>query len=119
MIKHLIAFLSLFTSIGTLFCCALPALFVTLGAGATFAGLTNAVPQLIWIGMHKNWVFATGGIFLGLGFGMSRWFTPPPVCDIDGNPCETTRSWSQPLLYISVLLYGIGAFFAYLAPHIF
>ena len=119
MIKHFVAFASLFTSVGTLFCCALPALFVTLGAGATFAGLTNTFPQLIWIGMHKTLVFALGGGFLLSGFVMMRFFSPPPACELDGSNCETTRSWSQPLLYISLALYLIGAFFAYLAPHIF
>ncbi len=118
MIKHVVAFASLFTSVGTLLCCALPALFVTLGAGATFAGLSNAFPQLIWIGMHKTLVFSLGGGFLLLGFGMMRLFSPPPVCELDDSNCETTRSWSQPLLYISLALYSIGAFFAYVAPHI-
>ena len=29
-------------------------------------------------------------------------YPPPIVCDLDGNPCETTRSWSQPILYGSI-----------------
>jgi len=33
------AVISLFTASGTLICCALPALFVTIGAGAALAGL--------------------------------------------------------------------------------
>lgn len=114
--KHVVAFLSLFTSIGTLFCCALPALFVMLGAGATFAGLTNTFPQLIWIGQNKGIVFILGGIFLTMGLVLPKIYPPPMVCDLDGNPCETTRSWSQPLLYGSVVLYAIGAVFAYLLP---
>ena len=100
--KHLVAFASLFSSVGTLFCCALPALFVTLGAGASFASLTSAVPQLIWFGENKTL--------------LPKIFPPPVVCDIDGNPCAATKSWSQPLLYISMVLYAIGGFFAYLAP---
>ena len=40
------AFLSLFTSTGTLICCALPALLVSIGAGAVMAGLIEAVPQI-------------------------------------------------------------------------
>lgn len=36
--------LSLFTSVGTLLCCALPALLVTLGAGAVFASLVKQCP---------------------------------------------------------------------------
>jgi len=114
--KHVVAFLSLFTSIGTLFCCALPALFVMLGAGATFAGLTNTFPQLIWIGQNKEIVFVLGGILLTLGLALPKLFPPPVVCDLDGNPCETTKSWSQPLLYSSIGLYAVGATFAYVLP---
>ena len=114
--KHVIAFLSLFTSVGTLFCCALPALFVTLGAGATFAGLTNTFPQLIWIAQHKGIVFIFGGLFLTLGIVLPKLYPPPVICDLDGNPCESTRSWSQPLLYGSLVLYIIGGTFAYLLP---
>ena len=36
--------LSLFTSLGTLFCCALPSLFVVLGAGAMLAGILSSAP---------------------------------------------------------------------------
>ena len=113
--RHIVAFLSLFTSVGTLFCCALPALFVTLGAGATFAGLTNTFPQLIWIGQHKGYIFLLGGVLLSLGLILPK-LSPPVACDIDGNPCETTKSWSQPLLYGSIILYGIGGTFAYILP---
>ena len=116
--KHLVAFLSLFTSVGTLFCCALPALFVALGAGATFAGLTNSFPFLIWLGLNKTWVFVIGGFFLLLGLILPSLFPPKVVCDLDGNPCETTRSWSQPVLYFSIVLYAVGGFFAYAAPYV-
>ena len=114
--KHVVAFLSLFTSVGTLFCCALPALFVMLGAGATFAGLTNAFPQLIWLGQNKGAVFILGGLFIALGIVLPKLYPPPVRCDLNGNPCETTRSWSQPLLYVSIGLYTIGGAFAYLLP---
>ena len=40
--------ISLFSSFGTLICCALPALLVSLGAGAVLAGLITNFPQLIF-----------------------------------------------------------------------
>ena len=43
------AFGALLASSGTLVCCVLPAVMVSLGAGATLAGLVTAVPQLIWL----------------------------------------------------------------------
>jgi len=43
------------TSVGTLVCCVLPAILVTIGAGAALAGLVTLLPQLIWLseqGIH-------------------------------------------------------------------
>ena len=116
--KYVVAFLSMFTSFGTLFCCAIPALFVTLGFGATFAGLTAAVPQLIWIAVHKDIIFLSAGTFLILGFALQRIYPPPVQCDVDGNACETTKSWTTPLMLLSSTLFAIGGFFAFVAPHI-
>ena len=45
--------LSLFASTSTLLCCALPALLVTIGAGAVMAGLATNVPGYIWLTERK------------------------------------------------------------------
>ena len=50
--KHL-SLLTLFTSGGTLICCALPALLVSLGAGAVMASVVSSVPQIVWFSEHK------------------------------------------------------------------
>jgi len=63
-VKGLLAFLSLFTSLGTLLCCALPALFVAIGMGAAFAGLVGAVPQIVWLSEKKLWLFGIGALCL-------------------------------------------------------
>jgi low affinity Fe/Cu permease len=44
---------SLFTSSSTLFCCALPAIFVMMGAGASFASFVSAFPFLITLSVYK------------------------------------------------------------------
>ena len=120
MIRGLLSFLSLFTALSTLFCCALPALFVVVGAGATFAGLTRSVPQLIWVAEHKDWVFALGGLCLTAGFMLPKLVPPPDVCAVDeaeaGTACETTKDWTQPLLKVAIVLYSIGFVFAYVLP---
>src|SRR6476646_9901882 len=61
----LLDYLSLFTSFGTLLCCALPSLLVLLGLGATVASFLSAVPWLVALSRHKNWVFATAGLLIG------------------------------------------------------
>ena len=111
--KSLVSFLTLFTSISTLFCCALPALFVVLGFGASFAALTEVAPQIMWLGAHKGLVFLFGGICLCLSAFFQLRFTAPESCDIEQGACEDTRNWSRPLLAFSVTLYIVGGFFAY------
>ena len=45
-----LSYLSLFTSLSTLLCCALPSLFVLLGLGATVASLLSQAPWLVAMG---------------------------------------------------------------------
>lgn len=116
--NRLVAFLSLFTSAGTLVCCALPALLVTLGLGAAFAGLLNVVPQLIWLSENKGIVFTLGGALLTLA-GFLQWRAQRLVCPVDpklGEACRTTRDWSFWVYVIAVVCYVIGAIFAYILP---
>ena len=115
--KRALAFLSLFASVGTLLCCALPALFVVLGFGAAFAGLVSHVPQLIWLSENKLWLFSIGASFLLIG-GALRWRARQDACPIDprtGEACRTTRDWSGTLYWVSVAIYAVGTYFAFLA----
>ena len=113
--KRLLAFLSLFTSLGTLVCCALPALFVVLGFGAAFAGLIGHFPQLIWLSENKLWVFGVGAVLLVVG-GVLQWQARKAECPVDPNTaaaCSTTRDWSKIVYFLSVGLYLVGAVFAF------
>ncbi|MBC87002.1 MAG: hypothetical protein CL677_07460 [Bdellovibrionaceae bacterium] len=112
------AWLSLFASTGTLLCCALPSLFVVLGMGATMAGLVSAVPQLVWISQYKAWVFAISGILISLAAFMHYRSRNEP-CPIDperARACASARKWSFAILTLSGSLWGVGAFFAFVAP---
>ena len=119
--KRILAFLSLFTSLGTLLCCAFPALFVALGFGAAFAGIVGNVPGLIWLSENKLWLFAIGGALLVSG-GILQWRAKALICPIDpyqGEVCRTARDWSKVTYTFSVAMYAFGAFFAFVAPKIF
>ena len=59
-----IAATALLASSATLLCCVLPAVLVSLGAGAALVGLVSAVPQLIWLSEHKALVFGVAGAML-------------------------------------------------------
>jgi len=118
-LKNISLFLSLFTSSSTLICCALPALFVGLGAGAVFAGLTSSIPQLIWISENKTGVFVLAGILIGVS-GYFEYLNKESSCDLSRQEiCMKTRSWSKKIWLISLVFYLIGLFFAFLLPRFF
>lgn len=115
--QYLLPFLSLFTSIGTLLCCALPALLVSLGLGATLAGLVSTVPQIVWVSEHKSGVFVVGGLLL-LCAGASRYYSRNAPCPADpalAKACQRARLFGGVAFWLAVSLYCIGFFFAYLA----
>ena len=109
---------SVFTSSGTLICCALPALLVSLGAGATLAGLVSTFPQLIWLSEHKLAVFSLAGLMLA-GAGFLQWrarFLPCPADPKLAAACTRTRRVSQWIYGVSVAIYLIGVLFAFVLP---
>ncbi len=115
-----LSYLSLFTSFGTLFCCALPTLFVLLGAGAAFASLSTSFPQLEWIGEHKKYVFIFAASMLSLN-GFLRYKNRNAPCPTDpkmAKSCGRMRKISGIIFYISVTFFIIGFSFAYLMPHL-
>jgi hypothetical protein len=118
MFRKLVNWVSLFGSASTLLCCALPALFVSLGAGAAFASLVTKVPQLVWVSEHETGVFLFAGISLAVA-GVLQWNARNLPCPIDpeqAKACETSRRWSLRIYLGSVAIFVVGFFFAYVAP---
>lgn len=116
-----LAFLSLLTSTGTLLCCALPALLVSIGAGAVMAGLIDAIPQITWLGRYKVWVFAFAGIIIAVSGGL-QWRARNLPCPIDpdlARACTRMRRLSLIMWWVSVIVFLIGGFFAFFAKYIF
>lgn len=112
------ALLSIFTSSSTLICCALPALLVTLGAGATLAGLVSAVPQLIWLSLHKGLVFGLAGLMLAAAGALQyrARFAPCPADPRLAAACARTRRISLGMYGLSLAIYAVGVVFAFLLP---
>ncbi len=111
-----VSLLALFASSGTLICCALPITLVTLGMGATVASLTSAFPLLITLSEHKAWVFAVSALFLVLG-GVAL-YRPGRACPADpalAAACERSQRWGRRIWWLSVALFAIGFFAAFLA----
>lgn len=115
-LKHKgVTIFTLFTTTGTLVCCALPIVFVTLGLGATVAAMTSAFPFLIVLSKHKVWVFAFSGLMLFIsGWVLYRSGRSCPADRELGEACNTAQKWNRRIYWTSVVIWGIGFFAAYL-----
>ena len=119
--QTLVPTLSLFTSIGTLLCCALPALLVTLGAGAALAGLVSSAPWLVALSKYKAWTFGLSGALILIA-GIMRRSTRNAPCPIDAEQaeaCTRLRKISGIIYWLSVVIWCVGFFFAFIAVHLF
>ena len=115
-----LSYLSLFTSLGTLLCCALPSLLVLFGLGATVASVLSEAPWLVAMSHHKNWVFLVAGVLISGNFAYVYAIAPrlqarTGACDPnDPSVCQAASRFSRIVLWCSAILYLIGCFSAYL-----
>jgi mercuric ion transport protein len=111
-----ISFFSLFTSMGTLICCALPALLVSIGLGATMVGLVSTFPSLIWLSENKLLVFSASFFMLAISSYMQyrARFLPCPIDPEAARACTSARLWSTRITIFSIIVWIIGAAFAFL-----
>jgi mercuric ion transport protein len=113
------SYLSLFTSLSTLLCCALPSLLVLFGLGASVASILSFMPWLVSLSHHKSGVFAISGTLILLSFVQTYAITPrlrksTDACATDDPSCDGASKISRVLLWISAAIYLIGFFTAYL-----
>lgn len=113
-----VAWLSIFTSTGTLVCCALPAALVAAGAGATLVGLVGTFPQLIWLSEHKVAIFSIAAAMLAAaGYLQHRArFAPCPTQPAAARACEQARRLSLRIYWVSMALFAVGVVFAFVLP---
>jgi mercuric ion transport protein len=109
----LLSYFSLFSSLSTLLCCALPSLLVLFGLGATVASALSFLPWLVTLSRHKD-----------LTFGISRmellkvYYIVPRLrrkeCSPD-NPsaCADASRLSRILLWVSAAIYAVGFLVAF------
>jgi hypothetical protein len=101
---------ALLASSATLVCCVLPAVMVSLGAGAVLVGLVSAVPQLVWLSEHKVLVFSVAGTMLlvsGVIFVRAKQL-PCPADPAAARACNRLRKVSSVLFWSAVTAYVIG-----------
>jgi hypothetical protein len=109
---------SLFASTSTLICCALPALLVSLGAGAALASLVAVFPQIVWISEHKEVIFLISSALMVVG-GFLQWRNRYAPCPFDPDlrkACLSTRRTSLRIYLVSLVLLIVGGWFAFIQP---
>lgn len=107
--------LAFLTSSGTLVCCALPILLVSLGLGAAVAGLTSSLPWLVTLSQYKIWIFA--GSFLLLivsALLIRRSATRCPTEPHLARLCARVNGINRWILGVSAGIWFIGFFTAFL-----
>jgi hypothetical protein len=109
---------ALLTSSATLVCCVLPAVLVSLGAGATVASLVTAFPQLIRLSEHKGAVFGLAGVAL-LVSGLLLWNARRLPCPTEPRAaltCMRMRKISHSLFAIALIAYLLSVLVAFALP---
>lgn len=112
--------LGLLTSMGTLVCCVLPLVFVSLGLGAALAGLVSAAPWMVWLSVHKGWVFTVSGVMLLLSWTAVRRQRHAP-CPADrrlAQACRRLRAISWWLVLTATALWTVGFGVAIVLPKV-
>jgi hypothetical protein len=93
----------------------LPAVLVSLGAGAVLVGLVSAFPQLVWLSEHKIGVFAVAGMLLAAS-GVLIWRARSLPCPVEpeaARSCMRLRRISAVLYGVSLVSFAAGALFAF------
>ena len=108
--------LSLFTSFSTLICCALPALLISIGMGASLASFVSAFPWIIFISKYKIQTFILAAILLIFSiylFWQGR-NAPCPSDPIQAKICSKLRFINLIMLFISLVTFLVGFFFVFI-----
>lgn len=115
--EEILSVLALFTSTGTLVCCALPALLVSLGMAAVVISAVSAFPWLMPLTRHKVWLFLGTGLLIALDFYLVYRPNRQLACEFggQGQGCKVTGRWNTVVLWLTVVIYAVGLFMAYLA----
>ena len=106
--------LAVFTSTGTLLCCALPAAIAAVAGGVAVGAFITVFPWLIPLSHYKGWIFGVALILIV--FSGILTFRPHGklACSLTGGEgCEIAGRFSKTMFWISTALYSVGFFFAY------
>jgi uncharacterized protein (UPF0548 family) len=75
-------------------------------------------PQVVWLSEHKEQLFGFAGLMM-IGSGALQWRNRSAPCPTDPalrDACLKTRKTASTVYAVSVVLYLIGGWFAFVQP---
>ncbi len=108
------SFLALFTSTGTLLCCALPSALAAIAGGTAVVSFVSTFPWLVPLSQNKEWIFLVAGLMIVFSGLLTYRPKGKVACSITGGQgCAVASRFTKVMFWISAGIYTIGAFFAY------
>jgi mercuric ion transport protein len=112
-----LSYFSLFTSLSTLLCCALPSLLVLFGLGASVASMLSFLPWLVTLSHHKVLTFCISGVLIACSF-LNTYFILPRLtkrecAPDDPDTCAEASKVSRLLLWTAAVIYALGFLVAF------
>jgi len=108
--------LALFSSSGTLICCALPIVVAALAGGAALSSMVSLFPFLVTLSQYKNAIFIFSGSMIALNGYLSFKPLKEIACDVESGEvgCEVAGKYNRKMFYISLGIFSVGVLTAYL-----
>ena len=118
--ENLPSLVALLASSSTLICCALPALLVLLGAGASLANFITIFPFFIVLSKNKILISIIATVTLSLAgyLNYKTYHMPCPADPTLSKQCMQTRKKSVYIYIISVFIFIFATIFTYVLPRI-
>jgi hypothetical protein len=118
--ENLPSLVALLASSSTLICCALPALLVLLGAGASLANFITIFPFFIVLSKNKILISIIATVTLSLAgyLNYKTYHMPCPADPTLSKQCMQTRKRSVYIYIISVFIFIFATIFTYVLPRI-
>jgi len=112
--QALSSYLALFTSTGTLLCCALPSALAAVAGGSAVVSLVSTFPWLVPLSRNKEWIFLGAGLMLVLTAFLIYRPKGTVACSVTGGEgCAVAGWFTKVTFWTSASIYVVGSFFAY------
>jgi hypothetical protein len=108
------SYLALFTSTGTLLCCALPSALAAVAGGSAVMSMVSTFPWLVPLSQNKEWIFLASGLMIALTAFLIYRPKGRVACSVTGGQgCEVAGRFTKATFWGAAAIYAVGSFFAY------